>query len=91
MVEITEVDESASGTSSSSKLKNHNSSNINFGTSASQRKRRVPRTEQAKTDYADKVFGRSPKNTKEQTNYRLGVFKDRLFHARSYRILPFLD
>merc|ERR1711981_418172 len=70
MAEIHEVDESSTGNSSSGKHKNQSSSNINFGASANQRKRRVPRTEQAKTDYADKVFGRASKNAKEQTNYK---------------------
>lgn len=70
MVDIHEVDESSTGKSSSSKTKNQNPSNINFGTSANQRKRRGLRTEQAKTEYADKVFGGGSKNAKEQTNYK---------------------
>ena len=74
MVDIHEVDESSIGKSSTSKTKNQNSSNINFGTSANQRKRRGLRTEQAKTDYADKVFGGGSKNAKE-TNYRKGALE----------------
>ena len=49
-----------------------NSSNINFGSSASQRKRRVPRTEQARTEYAERVFGGTgkAKRSAQDTSYK---------------------
>ena len=81
MVEIHECSDEGHGHSHSSHFSSSSqnqqnskssSSNINFGSSANQRKRRVPRTEQAKTDYADKVFGRGAKTAKEKekSNYR---------------------